>query len=253
MWDELGVISSTSFRFQQKAQEYAYAPDLARRLQHFQDRHILSGGHLYDSLDLTALGDCLAGMTEEKALLFLICKENEQEQQQQPPPSSSSSSSSSSFSSLIEPWYQIPYTLTLLPSHTLRSWTCAHVDSLHLPRPNPFIAEDFDVLSPLSSYEPPSATPSPPTRVLLTPSVEVWHKIDRSYRQPRAYIVLEFASPTVQRDPGAAELLVRYVEHALQESTYDAIVAGLGWSVGTSNNGLTLRYGIQCHYLLLFF
>jgi len=116
------------------------------------------------------------------------------------------------------------------------------VDSLHLPRPNPFIPEEFDILSPLSSFEPPSATPSPPTRVLHTPSVDVWHKLDCSYRQPRAYIILEFASPLVQRDPGAAELLVRYVEHALQESTYDALVAGLGWSVGTSNNGLTLRY-----------
>jgi len=39
IWDELRVISSTSFRFQQKAQEYSYAPDLARRLQHYQDEH----------------------------------------------------------------------------------------------------------------------------------------------------------------------------------------------------------------------
>ena len=273
IWGELRVISSTSFRFQQKAQEYSYASDLARRLQHYQVKHILSGGHLFDGLDLAALEECLAGMTEEKALIFLICKENDQQQQhqhqhqqqqqqapspqkqqlsprppqqKQPSPSSSSSSSSSSSlppsSPLLEPWYQIPYSLTLLPSHTLRSWTCAHIDSLHLPRSNPFIAEEFDILSPLSSFEPPSATPSPPQRVLQTSSVEVWHKLDCSYGQPRAYIILDFASPLVQRDPGAAELLVRYVEHALQESTYDALVAGLGWSISTSSNGLALRY-----------
>ncbi len=225
MWDETRVIASTSFRFQQKSSEYNYATDLARRLQHYEDRHVLSGGHLYDELDTPALQTFLGGLTEEKVLLFLSFKDNNQ----QP-----------ALLNQTEPWYGHKFGLELVPAQQVRQWACAHVDNLHLPRPNPFIAEEFDILAP--RFEPPSATPSPPEQALVTPVLEVWHKLDLSYKQPRAYIILDFLTPLVQRDPATAELLVRYVEHALAESTYDALVAGLGWSISTSSQGLSLRF-----------
>ena len=111
-----------------------------------------------------------------------------------------------------------------MPAHTARQWTCSHVESLHLPRPNPFIPEDFEILGQI--FEPPSATPSPPECTMTTNVLELWYKLDQSFKQPRAHIILDFSTPLVQRDPASAELLVRYIDHALAESTYDALTAG---------------------------
>lgn len=45
-------------------------------------------------------------------------------------------------------------------------------------------------------------------------------------QQPRAIIVAEVITPVVQRDPTLADMLVRYLDHALAESTYDGSIAG---------------------------
>lgn len=99
--------------------------------------------------------------------------------------------------------------------------------------------------------EPPSATPRPPTLARSSPFLQLWYKQDQSFKvgallvdpppcpsidvrrvcgvyaqQPRACIVLDLLTPLVQRDPTLAELLVRYIDHALAESTYDATLAG---------------------------
>lgn len=100
-------------------------------------------------------------------------------------------------------------------------------------------------------------------------------------QQPRAHIILDFSTPLVQRDPATAELLVRYIDHALAESTYDALTAGpsvlipvflaefsaliiippfpfpafsfhdtgLSWSVNTTHHGLSLRFTGFSHKL----
>jgi secreted Zn-dependent insulinase-like peptidase len=58
--------------------------------------------------------------------------------------------------------------------------TAAQSDGLHLPRPNPFICEDFEVLA--KEFEPPSAVPSPPTLSRASSFLQLWYKQDRSFK-----------------------------------------------------------------------
>jgi secreted Zn-dependent insulinase-like peptidase len=194
---------------------------------------VLSGGHLYDDLDLPALETCLQRLSrEENMVVFLSLKDNDNPQQL----------------SQTEPWYGVKYGLELVPAHQVRQWSCSHVDSLHLPRPNHFIPEEFDLIH-SGATVPPSATPEPPERALATDEheLELWYKLDKSFKQPRAYIIVDFCTPLVQRDPAAAELLTRYFDHALAEQTYDASVAGLSWSIFTTAQGLSLRFSGFSH------
>ena len=235
MWDEYRAISSTNFRFQQKSSEYSHATDLARRLQLYEEKHVLSAGYLYEELDFAEAVPLFLGrlVKEENALVFLTCKENQKDAE---------------LMNQKEKWYGVDFGLELVPAQQVRQqWTCAHVENLHLPRPNPFIAEEFDILAREEEFEPPSANATPPERALETPVLELWHKLDKSFKQPRAYIILDFASPLIVRDPAVAELLTRYINHALAEATYDAVVAGLNWSISTSHQGLSLRFNGYSH------
>ncbi len=142
---------------------------------------MLSGGHLYDELDLPAWETCLQRLSrEENMVVFLSLKDNDAPEHM----------------NRTEPWYGVKYGLELVPAHQVRQWSCSHVDSLHLPRPNPFIPEDFDLIH-AGAAVPPSATPEPPERALATEELELWYKLDKSFMQPRAYIIVDFCTPLV--------------------------------------------------------
>jgi hypothetical protein len=47
--------------------------------------------------------------------------------------------------------------------------------------------------------------------------VQLFYKLDKSFKQPRASIHLELRTPLVHRDPVVAEMLVRYTDHALED------------------------------------
>lgn len=57
------------------------------------------------------------------------------------------------------------------------------MDSLRLPRPNPYIPEEFDLIH-TGETVPPSATPEAPERVLVNAGkeLELWYKLDCSFK-----------------------------------------------------------------------
>jgi secreted Zn-dependent insulinase-like peptidase len=76
-------------------------------------------------------------------------------------------------------------------------------------------------------------------------------------QQPRATIRLDLLTPVVSREPALAELLVRYVDHALAESTYDATLAGTLYistrppqRVPGALNGFSVRGGFSLVMLI---
>ncbi len=47
----------------------------------------------------------------------------------------------------VEPWYQTEYSQEPVPSDLLSGWLKAYPnDSIHLPRPNPFISSQFGLI-----------------------------------------------------------------------------------------------------------
>ena len=69
----------------------------------------------------------------------------------------------------VEPWYQTEYSQEPVPSHLLSGWLKAYPnDSIHLPRPNPFISSQFGLIDVRAGAACTlSATPTRPLAVFL--------------------------------------------------------------------------------------
>ncbi|CAM9761849.1 unnamed protein product [Ascophyllum nodosum] len=73
----------------------------------------------------------------------------------------------------------------------------------------------------------------------------LWHRLDTSFRQPRAYSQIVLGTPVV-REQGAqasvhAGIMADILSTVLAQRTYDASLAGLGWKVGPHPCGYVLQ------------
>jgi hypothetical protein len=57
------------------------------------------------------------------------------------------------------------------PLPQVETWVSGPSDLLALPRPNPYIPEDFDLVA--QEHEPPSACPTPPALLRCSPTLQV--------------------------------------------------------------------------------
>ncbi|CAM9916972.1 unnamed protein product [Scytosiphon promiscuus] len=77
-------------------------------------------------------------------------------------------------------------------------------------------------------------------------SVNVWHKMDRSYRVPKSSIAVKLWTPEPYVSPLAAmqaRIFVKLLKEDLKSWAYDASLAGLRYSLEMSTQGLQLSVG----------
>ncbi|CAM9615285.1 unnamed protein product, partial [Hapterophycus canaliculatus] len=77
-------------------------------------------------------------------------------------------------------------------------------------------------------------------------AVNVWHKMDRSYRVPKSSIAVKLWTPEPYASPMAAmqaRVFVKLLKEDLKSWAYDASLAGLRYSLEMSTQGLQLSVG----------
>ena len=141
-----------------------------------------------------------------------------------------------------EPWFSFSYMDVPLHESLLASWAAAEPGpDLALPPRNDYVASDFslhccqtDTANSASAATgargdtngitaSPAAFPAPPTMLVDVPGLRLWHKLDATFRLPRAAAYLRLASPALYETPRAgagAHLLVKLLENALCETAY---------------------------------
>lgn len=113
-----------------------------------------------------------------------------------------------------------------------------HLDTkntlFHLPMHNDFIPRTFEVLDTIKAVQRPKL-------VINKPGYRVWYKKDDTFFMPKAQVeaklTSEYCDSTVLSHM-ATELFVQIVTDALNDYAYYAEVAGLSYSVSTSQNGI---------------
>lgn len=93
----------------------------------------------------------------------------------------------------IEPWFGTEHKLIAVPD----AWAKLRLDAgefaeFALPGPNQYISTDFTILYREGGTEP---VDEDPVRLLDTPSVELWHRLDDRFLLPVAYYNLYLQSP----------------------------------------------------------
>ena len=162
----------------------------------------------------------------------------------------------------VEKWYGTAYRVTPLSLSTQMQWKNCNSSSnlgIEFPKPNPFIPSeeglrlkrqvDRKKLSMALSFDDrikPLVAP-----VLIKNKNEnsrwsIWFKQDDRYGQPKAYVIFELVTPDAYSSPTNAVLSQLYdicLNDSLDEYAYDAILAGLTYSVQVIPRGVRLTFG----------
>lgn len=230
IWGELRALSEMKFHFRDKQPPYSYASSLAHCMQVYREEDLLTGMYGVPlRFDPDLIRRVVEDLTPEGARVMWASKALEEE------------------CTLSEQWYGTRYSLQPLPKDWLECWREGGRGEaqeegdppLHLPRPNPFIPRQFDLIQ-----EAPAAAPSP---LHGSDLVRVWHHPDTSFQVPKAALYLHFQLAESYVTPGTAvmtQLITKLLNDYLSELSYPAELAGLGYSLRPTVSGIILTaYG----------
>ena len=163
----------------------------------------------------------------------------------------------------IEKWYGGTYTTEKISTDHITLWTNPPVidQRLYAPELNAYIPTDFSLrcddhedekeiasvsTPPVSLHEYNDETLNekwvlmPPAILLDRPSIRLWHKMDKYWRVPKAFIKIAILSPHTYRSPRAMTLnriFQRVLNDDLNSYVYDASQAGINYKISCTPSG----------------
>jgi len=142
-----------------------------------------------------------------------------------------------------EKWYGTEYTVEPIPSDFMSDIRKAYnmtskerIPALHLPHKNQFIPTKLEVEK--KEVKEPAVAPR---MIRHDELARTWFKKDDTYWVPKANLIVGFKSPIIYasaENSVKARLFADLVRDALEEYSYDAEIAGLGYSVDLDSRGL---------------
>ncbi|AKH70326.1 secreted/periplasmic Zn-dependent peptidase, insulinase [Spongiibacter sp. IMCC21906] len=134
--------------------------------------------------------------------------------------------------------YKVAYGVRELTPALFQSWKQAPASELGLPPVNPFVADEFDLLS--------NDNASGPRSLGTVDGVALWLNTDDTYEVPkgRSYLLLQTpeAESSLNQQVKTA-LWLRMVQDQLNELSYPAQLAGLSFSLSSSWRGIEINIG----------
>ena len=97
--------------------------------------------------------------------------------------------------SSCEKWTGAKYSVELLSEKNIKSWTEASRTDFELRRPNPYLAENFEI-----SENEPSRDWSEIRKIISDSKGELWFKADGKFNLPRGIVVFWLRSNLTSKD-----------------------------------------------------
>ena len=136
-----------------------------------------------------------------------------------------------------DPWYET--NIRLRPGRYSRQDTeTTGLDQMHLPDANPFVPENFELIS--------AANQTIPQALIDEANRSLWYYADTDFKQPKAHVRVLLEQYDIQnsaRERVLARLYSRTVNEALNTYSYPAYLAGLSYNLSTTGQGLLLHIG----------
>ncbi|KAJ3344079.1 hypothetical protein HDU93_003242 [Gonapodya sp. JEL0774] len=231
LFDELNLVAETHYKFQQRSRGLAtrYAGLLRKEdLSTFPQKSLFITK--YDPVEIRNLLDELVPDT---CVITVVAKDNIAEGGFKPPEFDRK-----------EQWMEARYTLVPFSSDQLSRWKSAgnHLE-LRYPNPNPFIPDNLRLVR-----EPPAEIPAVserephPTSATMIPVLlrdeshgQLWYHGDDEFWVPELSYSFAIKTPAIRPDnPRSlvlADLYLKFVHDRLNQISYPAHYAGLGYDV----------------------
>ena len=217
MFQEQKLLRGLDFRFKQRSDPGDYVIGLSTNLHLFPVDHVLYGPYALEHFDRELIEQVLEFLVPENVLVTVTAKGLPTDRQSR--------------------WFQAPYSVSAVPAATVTRWRRDGSSAgLALPVPNEFVPEDLA----LKAME---LTPQPHL-IVDRPGLALWHHPDQSFGAPRSSLFVALQTDRGResaRSAAMTRLLVSMVSDALNEFSYPATLAGLGYSLYPTARGMTIR------------
>lgn len=212
VWQEAKTLAELNHRYAAKPEGTQAAIDLANNALEHGLELAEKVSTTFEKPDPKAYQALVDAMRPENALVFLVGKGLETDTK--------------------EPYYGTEYSLTTETGEAFESLKTVEVPKeIHLPLPNPFVPKSTT----LEAIQP----------VLLQQDekVTLYYSQDTEFRRPKVAIHLHILSPEAYSSAHSAALTGLYaamLQEQLNEFAYPALMAGLGYDLSPTREGLLL-------------
>jgi len=217
-FDEQRRISELHFLYAEKEDPIGLVRSLSGDLHLLPPEELLRGPYLLDDYDPDLIAEYLGYIRPDNMLLTITAKGLETDAETD--------------------WFSVDYRVRPIEEETLALWRSPAPDAaLVLPGPNRFVPENL-------ALKTGGAADSVPVALERREGFELWHRLDTQFNLPLANFYFSLRSPIANDNPRHAvltSLYVSLVNDQLAEFSYDADLAGLGYSLYKHIRGLSVR------------
>ena len=189
LWREVRSVSQIRYQFEQKSRPYMYVNTLARRMHLYSAHKVLSAGKLLSATLPGNLSSVVGCLSVDTCMVNLVRPDTLGDL---------SSGMGANTTPHVEWSYHVDYVTGTLPTEATQAWKAAQTQGtgmgLALPSPNVFIADDFALVAQANAEE--------PTKLCSNDGGTLWHRVDTSFKQPRAYMHALIVCPALIHAPG---------------------------------------------------
>ncbi|XP_074502935.1 insulin-degrading enzyme isoform X2 [Sebastes fasciatus] len=220
VFEECKDLNKVAFRFKDKERPRGYTSKVAGLVHYYPLEEILAAEYLLEDFRPDLIQMVLDKLRPEHVRVAVVSKSFEGQ------------------TNKTEEWYGTQYKQEAISEESLEKWANADFNGkFKLPMKNEFIPTNFEIY-PLEKDSPPV-----PTLIKDTAMSKVWFKQDDKFFLPKACLNFEFFSRYIYTDPlhcNMTYLLLRLLKDDLNEYSYAARLAGLGYGIASGMNAILL-------------
>ncbi|PWV73351.1 insulinase family protein [Halomonas sp. A11-A] len=208
-YDEKASLAEQEFRFQQHGAPLQEAMRLAMNLSRFPVEDVQYAAYRMDGFERERSEAYLDALTPDNLIRLYSAPDVEGEER--------------------SPWFHAPWGED-------RHDEAPTLSGLALPAPNPYIAEDLDLLDDQDER---------PRRLVAEPAFDLWHMADATFNTPKVEWRFSLQHPgaaSSARDAALARLLAGWLDDSLNEALYPARLAGQHVEAYAHARGITLAF-----------
>lgn len=214
---EQKALSEQQFRYQEKASPIRYVSSLASGMHYYSRQDILSGPYLMTEYDGSLQDHYLSFLIPENSVITLTAPTAETDQ--------------------TTHFYHVDYSVKPVSREQITRWKQAGTNpDIYLPDVNPFIADDLSIIQA-------PTTQDAPQLILDKPGLRLWYQTSDVFRSPKGSILFSVESPVasdIAEHKAKMRLLIALMSDELNELSYPAMLAGLGYSLAPTMRGFSV-------------
>lgn len=218
-YQEQAQLAQLGFEFQENGNNMHYVTRLASQLKYVPTAEILSAPYQMSDYEPQLIASYLAALRPDNMLMMVVAKNLPTDQ--------------------ISQHFSAHYATSPISEQQQKAWLNAPANNaITLPKANPFIPTRLNLVQ--SS----SIAAQKPKQGITNSGISYWHSIDTSFKTPKTDFYFTLRSPLANQSAvnvALTALYVKSVNEQLNEFSYPASLAGLGYQLYPHVRGISVR------------